>query len=116
MERFANATVEVAGIKVRGTVKSLDTGGSKKTGVVNGDGTTDTHEELTPSMLEIDVSFVTDVEIEALERVVDEPLLVRARNGIAYRIPKATYSEKGAISDQGVVNFKFVGNKAVRVK
>ena len=41
MERFANATVEVAGIKVRGTVKSLDTGGSKKTGVVNGDGSTD---------------------------------------------------------------------------
>ncbi len=112
-KRLSNAKVEVAGLKLVGTVKSVDTGGTKNTGVVNGDGSVHTYEELTPAMLEIDLSMVTDAETAAIQKITDEAMLVTYTNNEKIKFPSMTFSEKGAISDQGVMNVKFVG-KAVR--
>lgn len=108
-KRMSNARVEVAGLKLVGTVKNVDTGGTKNTPVVNGDATVHTYEELVPAMLEIDLSMLSDSETAAIQAVNAEPMLVTFSNKQQIKFPSMTFSEKGPISDQGVMNVKFVG-------
>jgi hypothetical protein len=107
--RFVNAIVEVAGLKLRGTVNNIDTGRIKRTPVMNGDRTVDHHEEYMPSMLDMDLSYVTDVELSSIEAIVEEPMLITSSGGRKIRVPKATFQEAGAISKEGSVNVKFFG-------
>lgn len=108
-KRMSNARVEVAGLKLVGTVKNVDTGGVKNNPSVNGDGSVDTYEELVPAMLEIDLSMVSDSETAAIQAITNEPMLVTFSNKQKINFPSMTFSEKGPIGDQGVMNVKFVG-------
>ena len=109
-KRMSNARVEVAGLKLVGTVKNVDTGGVKNNpDRVNNDGSVHTYEELVPAMLEIDLSMLSDSETSAIQAITNEPMLVTFSNKQKISFPSMTFSEKGPISDQGVMNVKFVG-------
>lgn len=111
-KRLVNGIVEVGGLKLVGTVKSWDIGGTKNDPMVNGDKSVHFVESITPAMLEIDVSVVnlTDTEQNAIPQIMEQPMLLSfPASGAKVNFPAMTFSEKGPVSDAGVMNVKFAG-------
>lgn len=109
-ERFAGktATVEWGGIKLRGTLKSIDLGKKKRTGVANGDGSVDSHGESGMAMMEFEASCVADGEVSELENLLDEPMLISSV-GRTLSFPGMTFAEASAISEEGTCTIKAFG-------
>ena len=111
--RFAGktATVEWGGIKLRGTVKSIDLGLIKRTPLVNGDGSVDLHSENMMGTVEFEASCVADQQLHTLETLVDEPMLITS-GGRRITFPAMTFGEAGAISEEGTSTIKAFGKRS----
>lgn len=110
-ERFTNATVEWGGIKLRGNVQTIDRGAPKKTFYANADESVDFSVERMMAKVEVEVSYVTDVELSAIEALKDEPMVITASSGRKLSFPSMTHESTGTISKEGAVTVTASGKR-----
>jgi hypothetical protein len=106
---------KLGSVEMRGNIKSLDTGGRKRNYEANGNGSADYHEENMVSKVVVEVSFISDVRLEAIMALKDEVgLITYQTSGVKYRIPRCGFSEKGEIGPEGKIDLTFCGDPAER--
>jgi hypothetical protein len=106
---------KLGAIEMRGNIKSFEKGGRKRNYEANANGQADFAEENVVSKLVVEVSFVSDVRLEAIEALKDEVgLLTYQTNGVKYRIPRCGFSERGEIGPEGKIDLTFCGDPAER--
>ena len=110
-ERFTNAVVEWGGLRMRTVSTTIDRGASKKTFYANTDESVDHSVERGMGKVVLELSYTSDVELSAIEQLVEEPMLVTASSNRQLRFPAMTFAEMGEISKEGTVSVTASGRR-----
>ncbi len=110
--RATNGVVEVAGLRLRGNISEVDVGHPKRNPMANADGSADHVEEPNFGKVVVEVSYVTDVELDAFPDIIEQPLLVTYASGRKLQFPSMSHESTGTVSKEGTVTVTFSGSRA----
>lgn len=107
--RKAHGTLEIAGLKLRGTVTGWNPGKPIREEQVNADKTVDWIERPQAATLTIELSYVADVELDQIAAIENEPAVLRFANGQTVNFPALTFGQSEDVTNEGVTTVRFFG-------
>lgn len=112
--RKANGELEIAGLKLRGTITSWNPGKTTRQEQVNADGSVDYVEAAQAASLTIEISYVTDVELNQIAAIVEEPAVLRFKDGSRVNFAALTCGTVEDVTNEGAVPVRFFGPEVPR--
>lgn len=113
--RKANGKLEIAGLILRGTITSWNPGKITRTEQVNAaTGDVDFVEAKQAAVVNIELSYVTDVELNQINAIVEEPAVLHFIDGSKVNFPSLTCGTIEEVNTEGAVPVRFFGPEAPR--